>query len=600
MARGPSPTTTATAREGAKPSLVAGQEWSVLRKQVDNRLQQLDTYRYSWWVHWRDCADYVLPRRFKWLVTPNQWNKGSPINQRIVDATGTLAARTLASGMMSGITSPGRPWFRMTTTDDDLNSQSEVKLWMADCTLRMQRVMATSNYYTSKAVQYFDLAVFGSGPHLIFEDDITNGNVIRCFNPRAGEYYLAAGKNLDVDTLYYKVSRTVDEIVQEFGVEAVSDNVYRLYCNNQLDQEIVICMAMEKNPEHMPGFNPPAKTGVPRHWAWREVWWEYGTSNKGGLLRLQGYEDKPFSCPRWDAEGNDAYGRSPTMDALGDIKQLQLMTKRLAQAIDKMINPPMIADVNMKNEPASLLPGAITYVTTLTGGVGFKPAFTVTPPVQEMIKAIQDVQQRIKVTYFNDLFLMISQLQTVRSATEIDARREEKLVQLGPVLERFNDESLDPDINRIFRIMWRNGLLAPMPEALKGVSLKIEYVSVLADQQRASGTTAIERLVQLIGNISAAHQEALDKLDWDQLVDTYADLLLVPPKVLTSQQALKQLRGARQQKQTAETAMAVAGQGAEAAKTMSQTDLGGGQNALQMMFGGGMGLTPASPVAGNA
>jgi hypothetical protein len=33
----------------------------------------------------------------------------------------------------------------------------------------------------------------------------------------------------------------------------------------------------------------------------------------------------------------------------------------------------------------------------------------------------------------NDLFRMISELDTVRSATEIDARREEKLVLLGPV-----------------------------------------------------------------------------------------------------------------------------------------------------------------------
>ena len=53
------------------------------------------------------------------------------------------------------------------------------------------------------------------------------------------------------------------------------------------------------------------------------------------------------------------------MDALGDIKQLQLEQKRKAQAIDKNVNPPMIADPSMKNEPASLLPGAVTSMAGL-------------------------------------------------------------------------------------------------------------------------------------------------------------------------------------------------------------------------------------------
>jgi Bacteriophage head to tail connecting protein len=562
-------------------------DWSVLRKQVDSRLRALEVYRYSWWVHWRDLADYILPRRYKWLITPNLWNKGAPINQRIIDDTGTLAFRTLAAGMMSGITSPGRPWMRITTTNDDLNENPDVRDWLSDSTDRIRRVMASSNYYTAKAVQYFDLGVFGTAPLLIYED---TERVIRCFNPRAGEYYVAAGKSFTVDTLYRKYTMTVDEIVKEFGVDACSDQIMQMYANDNLDQELVICHAIETNPEWTAaGYAGLQKTGVPRMWRWREVYWQFGAGNregKGQCLRVAGYHDQPFSCPRWDAEGNDAYGRSPAMDALGDIKMLQVMQKRLAQGIDKMINPPMMADPSMKNEPASLLPGAVTYVPTLAGQYGFKPIFQVTPPVNEMIEAIKDTRERIRETAFNNLFLMISQLDTVRSATEIDARKEEKLVQLGPVLERFNTEGLDPDVNRIFRIMWRGGMFRPMPSTLHGVSLKIEYISILADTQRATNTSSLERLVQFVGNISGAHPEALDTIDWDETINTYADLLLVPPKVLTDARTLAALRKNRAQQQQMQNALPALDTSANAAKTLSQTDVGGGQNALQQMFSG--------------
>src|SRR3974377_25782 len=77
-----------------------------LRKQAEGRLIGLRVNRYSWWVHWRECADYPLPRRYKWIITPNQMSRGSPINQHILDSTATLAARNLAAGMMIGFVGP--------------------------------------------------------------------------------------------------------------------------------------------------------------------------------------------------------------------------------------------------------------------------------------------------------------------------------------------------------------------------------------------------------------------------------------------------------------------------------------------------------------
>src|SRR5215467_8860579 len=177
-----------------------------LREHVNGRLIGLRTNRYSWWVHWRECADYILPRRYKWLITPNQMARGSPINQHILDSTGTLAARNLASGMMSGISSPTRPWFRLKIGRIDSTQTSPIALWLAECERLMMLVFQESNFYNSLAIAYFDLVIFGTSSQIIYEDF---ENVIHCYNPCFGEYYVDIDGKYRPLILYREFTMTV-------------------------------------------------------------------------------------------------------------------------------------------------------------------------------------------------------------------------------------------------------------------------------------------------------------------------------------------------------------------------------------------------------
>lgn len=553
-----------------------------LRKHVDGRLIGLRTDRYSWWLHWREIADYMLPRRYRWLVTANQMNRGSPINSRIIDSTASLAWRDCASGMMAGITSPARPWFRLSLEDDDLSEQSDVRLWLDEVSRRILHVMSKSNYYQSKHTQYGDLAAFGTAPLIIYEDF---EDVIRCFNPCAGEYFVATSERLAIDTIYREFTMTVQQMVEKWGIDNVSTDVAQSYTNGgaNLVREKIICHAIEPNTDQIKGI--PGLKGM----AYREVYWEQG-SDANKVLECCGYEEKPFSAPRWDTSGNDAYGRCPAMDALGDIKQLQVEQKRKAQAIDKMVNPPLIGNVALKNEPVTSLPGGITYTPT-TVETGLKPIYEVKPELHHMVEDIKEVQGRIERVFFKDLWLMISQLDTVRTAAEIAARKEEKMIMLGPVLERFHNESLDQDIDRIFAIMWRAGLLPKdVPQSLKGQMIKVEYTSILAQAQRAVMTTGIERLVAFVGNIAAGqegkgqHPDVLDNLDWDKIIDKYAGMLGVDSSVVVPYAKVVRIRAARAQAQQASMMQQQAMAAVQGAKVLSETDVGGGQNALQRMI----------------
>ncbi len=274
------------------------------------------------------------------------------------------------------------------------------------------------------------------------------------------------------------------------------------------------------------------------------------------------------------------------MDALGDIKQLMVMEKRLAQAIEKVVNPPMVADAVLRNEPATLIPGGVTYIPQGAQNVGFKPAYEIKPDIPAMVNAIAKVEGRIKATFFEDLFLMISQLDTVRTATEIAERKEEKMLMLGPALERLHDELLRPAIERTWEIMQRNRLLPPPPPALApGQFVAVEFISTLAQAQKAVATAAIERVFGFAGNIAAIKPDIMDSLDADEALREYSDMVGAPPKIVVDPRKVAQLRAARAQQQQQQLALQSGLAAAQGAKTLADTDVGGGMNALQRMTG---------------
>jgi hypothetical protein len=534
--------------------------------------------RYGWWQHWRELADYILPRRYQWLLSPNEFSRGGQINQRILDSTGTIAARTCASGMMAGITSPARPWFKLRIPEGDDDQSGLVARWLAECERRMMRVFSESNFYNSMGVLFLDLVVFGSGCVLIYED---YDDVIRCYNPCLGEFYFANSSKLKVDTVYREFKYTAGQAEEEFGKGALSENTQRLLTQpNGRDQYIEIAHGIE------PNVGP---SSVPSRFRWREVYWERGSSEIEGELRKRGFNEFPALAARWDLAGDDAYGRSPGMDALGDIKQLQQETKRKAQAIDKMVNPPLMADVQLKNQPASSLPGGITYVNSLGNDrPGLRPIYQVAPPVQELMQDIAEVQKRIQRIFFNDLFMMFEQLQAEpRSAAAVDVRREEKMTMLGPVIERLQNEVLDPAIDRVFGIMQRGGLLPDPPPAIAGQFIKVEYVSMMAEAQKAAGTAGIERILGIAGNLAGVDPTAMDVVNVQETMQEYAMLLSVNPNVIRSDDEIAAIVAQRAKDKQAEQAQAASLAYTQAAKNLSQTDLGGGQNAAALIANGG-------------
>jgi len=574
------------------------------RKHYERRMSALQQERQSWESHWRDLSDYILPRRGRFMGFGNkqngQPNRGDKINSKIIDSTATFALNTLSSGMMSGITSPARPWFRLVTGDPAMMEFGPVKEWLSSVETTLRRVFATSNIYNCLQSTYEELGLFGTAALFVEEDynDIVRGYPFTC-----GEYFVANSPRLAVDSIYRSFQLTVSQVVGRFGIEKCSQHVKAAYDRGDYDQWVTVCHAVEPNPHKLgvvpefAGRRGSASPYIPAdRKAFISCYWEQNSTDKGSFLSIGGYDEFPVMAPRWHLTGSDSWGRSPAMDALGDVKQLQHMEKTAAHAIDLMVKPPMQAPSALKNQPATILPGGITYVDAMSQGQGLRPTFEVNPRLNEFAMKEGEVRDRINRAFYADLFLMMAQSDRRQvTAREIDERHEEKMLALGPVLERLQNELLGPLIDRTFNILVRNSqagwqgltdkmVLPPPPPEMKGMDLKVDYISILAQAQKAVGTVGLERVAGFVGNLAAANPEVLDKFDMDQAVDEYGEMLGVSPRVIRSDVKVEALRQGRAKQQQAMQQAQAGMTAVQGAKVLSDVDTGQ-KNALTDILG---------------
>lgn len=548
-----------------------------LKQQLNKQLSQLKAERLSFEPHWRELSDFTRPRSTRF--TASEVNRGDRRNSKIIDPAAVMAARTLSSGMMSGITSPARPWFRLATPDRDLMDYGPVKLWLETVEQRMNEVFNRSNLYQSLPLMYEDLGTFATGAMAVVADP---QRVIRTVPFPTGSFYIANGADLSVDTAVREFSMTVRQVITEFGMDAVSDTVKSQWNSGQYGQWVNVVHAVYPNLDRQTGKLEA------KHKAYKSVYYE-ATSTDDKLLRESGYDEFPIMAPRWEVNGEDVYGSScPGMVALGSVKALQLLQRRKAQMIDKITNPPLQAPASIKSQRISTIPGGINYLPMADVNNQIKPLFQIPANgTNGLLEDIQDTRQIIDHAYFVDLFRMMQTVNTRSMPVEAVAEmREEKLLMLGPVLQRLDSELLDKLINRTFSVMAENNLLPVPPDEMQGMQLKVEYISVMAQAQKAIGVSSIERFIGFTSGIGRFKQEALDKINVDETIDAYAASIGVPPSVVATNEQVAQIRENRAQQQSMAQQMQMAQAAVGGAQALGNTPMDD-NSALAALAGGG-------------
>lgn len=553
------------------------------REHVERRFAGMKAVRKPFEQDWQEISELALPSRNPNLSMQKGQRNSRRSNRATHDSYGSRASNILKSGMKSGMSSSVMPWFKLALADKDLMEHQPVKEYLAAVELLVYDLLSSTNFYDMATINYAELGCFGVAASIMVPHPEYRAVT---HSLTSGEYWCAADGGMRVDTLYRRTMMTVRNCMAQFDGNKLSKHVRAAYDKGNYEMLVPIMHAIEPNMHRDPNMLDD------KNMAYRSLCWEEGSPDKSMMLSEKGFRDKPFWAPRWETRGSDVYSDSaPGFEALPDLRELQLTARQRARTKDQIVKPPMKAAVGLRGTQIRLDPGAINYVAGTDQG-GLEPLLTTQ---YQAIGALREDQYEIRrdvgECFHTPLFKAISEMEGVqpRNELEMTLRNDEKFTQLGPVVDRVNIEMLEVVVDRAYSILEELGQLPPPPEELQGVNMRIEFVSMLAQAQRASANSAIERAARYVGFISGIFPDASIKFDAEQSIDEFTSGIGAPPKIIRSDEIVERMRAQQQQQQQQQQAAALAQpalQGAQAAELLSRTQTGSGGSALEQITGG--------------
>lgn len=509
---------------------------------------------------WQDLADYFLPRSVRFLARTA--NKTPAKNKKIKDSTPLLAVRNFSSGMMSGATNPATNWFKVRIRNYGQEGSYEVKTWCNSVENLFRDIFNSSNLYRVLPSVYKQLGVFGISVLGLIDDE---NSILRCQLLPIGSYRIAKNQNGDVDTICRVYMETAKNLYDKFGEENVSDEVINAIQSNRYEELFEIVHFVEPNKDYMPD------SVWAEDKAYVSVYYEFA-SNDGKFLSKSGFDKFPYAVFESEVNGEDVYPcECPGVNALPDVKQLMSMVIDEGKAVKKMISPTYKGPASLKNKKMIDAPAA--FIEEDENGRGLSPIYEVNPRVLEVDSIIEKLKESIKETFYNDLFAMIlNTAERSRTATEVNELKEEKMVLLSPLLQQIHN-GLNQVIDWVFQECILLNILPEAPAEIMGENMDIEFVSTLAQAQKAVKISAMERFTTFTINLAQTLDPSLkNKLNANKIVDDYADYVNISPEQIVPTEEVEKIKQKEETAQNQKQVIEQAKEGSEIIKNIAGTD----------------------------
>ena len=511
------------------------------KKQCVNKAKGMLRDRLMWETRWKRIRDLQLPYIGEFEDTQDSTNPARRRDDKMLQGVAWQSAQVFSAGIMSGLTPPSRQWFKFAFSNPDLNKDVGATKVLDQRQEIMQAVLAGSNFYNSVHSCYLELP-FGQAPLAIFPDSKTG---VRFQPLTIGTYALEVGGDGTVQRLLRRYRLTLEQIVESFGQDALPYRYKAQFDQNRFDnKKYTVYWLVEPNRDREPG--KIGRLNMP----YRSMYWMKG-SNENEWLYVGGFEEFPVPVARYIVTGMDAYGKGPGWFAEGDVNALQVMKKDQLLGIEMGVKPPVTVTHDVMNYGGvNMYPGGMTKMSDSNSAV--RPLFQVGLDIDHVSAEITLTKDDIKRAYAADLFLMLDNIDNGQmTAREIIERQQEKLQQLGPVVQRLQDEFLNRILERVYNILDRSGIFPPIPddvlETLSGQEMRIDYVSPLAQAQKISGLVNIEQAVSFTLQIAQAWPDAVKVIDPLATVEKYMELLGAPAAIRRSEEEVQQMIQAEQE-----------------------------------------------------
>ena len=526
-----------------------------LAKKVRAMFNKLEEIREPYEDDWEDIAKYVFYRR-EFIDLDHE--QGESIARDKYDGTPQQAATNLVHGFQGYMVSQSIDWMDLSFEDKELENYEEAMFWLEDLVHYFYEVFKETNFYDTVNDNLADAVAFGT-PCFYSENDDKFGKIV--YSERHPiEIYVAENRYGQVDTIFRKYKMSAREIVKQFDEKNISRVVKEdAEKPGRMYNEHLIIHGVFPNEDKVIG----SMRGKDK--PFRSVYIEEHSQDENIVLSDSGYDTNPYVVWRWDKNSTEWYGRSPSHNALPEILALNQIEKCLLEAVEKAVNPPMYVPGRHRGR-LHLYPHGMNYYENFDN----ERIEMINQGLQLPIgmEERQDMRNKIRQYYFNDFFLILSQLMQDKSktATEVLELQGEKAAVIAPIIGRFETRFLDPVIERTYQLEYEAGRLPEMPPVLEDYirsenskGINIRYTGPLATiQERLYKTTGVTHTLSSLvpmAELQLANAPILDKFDFDVMAEELARTQGFPQRAMRGDREVEAIRQARAEAQQAQQQM---------------------------------------------
>lgn len=539
---------------------------------VIKKVDALDTQRSSVENTWSIIERFVAPFRGKFFEqSPGEggieWQR-----RDIYDATAVMAHQSLASSLHGSLTNPAIRWFEMQWRDSKLRKDHAAQVWLEDAARKTFDALQDSNFNLEINETYRDLTSFGTSA--LLQEPLSEPNEdwegIEFTSVPLKEVFFEPDRKGGVRTFFRRMQWRASKVIDKFGADnpRLPEKVKTLY-EKASDEQIEIIFAVYPNPDHNP--RNKSRLLVPQMRPWR--WCYVMRSGEDGPVELKsgGYYEMPAYVPRWLTTSESVWGNSPATVALADILTLNQLIHLQLKALEKAVDPPILAQERALLADLDLGPAALNVVRDVSQVIPFESRARF--DMSQM--KVEDLRQAITRYFFIDqLELKESPAMT---ATEVQVRYELMQRLLAATLSRLRHDMLDPLVQRTFNLLFRGGRFMDLPESLRQTApdFDVEYIGPLSRSQRFDQSASVERWMtqlNMISNTSPEAEEVMMVPNWPELARYAARNLNLPTNLTRPDREVKQAIEGRRQGQARATSASSARDEAAAARDISQAE----------------------------
>ena len=519
------------------------QEKKELVDELKNRLEHLRTERAKREGDWKDVQQHVAPSALNWS---NPHDRAPKRPQRFTSRP-TNYLKTLRSGITGYSISPNIAWQKLGFEDARHAEAHGGKDWLEAAEKTLYAEFNRSNLYPQVSKFVENAACYGHAVMLI--DERLGDNRLRFTTLNVNELYLDTNEFDEVDTVFRRYAMTLKNAASLFGKENLPEARQEdMKDKKKWNSEIVIIHAVYRREEFQ--GEPRAARNMP----YASV---YVDEDSDFLIEESGYAEFPFAVFTWDQVNGTAYGESPAIQALDDIRLLNLIDEARIKMAQIAAEPPMNIPDSLRDAP-SVVPAGYNYYT--------KPDEIVSPIQTGMsfpitLEINREIENRVRDWFHVDFFLALMRERPANmTATYVMELQGEKAAVLSDLVVNLN-AALTKTIRRSFNILWRQRKLPMPPQSLagSGAQLKIDFIGPLAQAQKKFHESAgIGQGLNLIGAVAKIQPGALDVIDFDQALKAGLEGVGFPQTAIREDRDIEGLRRERAALQEQERQQATA------------------------------------------